>query len=285
MRNLKHIAISCAIASVFAITGTAFAGTPTLTIFADSNNANLIDVTINNGDANSGVILYYYSTGASGPQLHSIGTTNANGYLSTTIGLSDLNITQNTSVKVMVDGQTSADVLWPYSPGGATTTLTLSQGSASLGVGQSVSVTTTNTGSNTLYLAANSNPLIANVSINGSQITVTGLSHGQTTANICVLNTTSGNTSNCASLYVIVQNSSQGLTLSQSTVSVVNGQSVSITISGGNGYYQVLNNSNPAVISSVLSGPTLTLSATANAGTSTITVGSTDINTCGGGNA
>ena len=259
----------------------AYAVTPTLSISTDPNNSSIVNINVT-GDPNSGVIFRFYSVSSSGSQLRSLGMTNSSGNFSGTIGLTDYNIVQNSSVGVLVNSQSSADVAWPYTSSGTTgsSAFTLGQASVVLNVGQSTTVTTSNSGSNYIYLSNNTNPQIANVSLSGNQITVSGISVGQTTANICVLNSTLN--SNCASLYIVVQSaSSQGLTFSQNNTSIISGQNVSITITGGSGFYQIQNNSNSSIISTSLNGPTLTLYANGTTGSSTITVCSTDLNACG----
>jgi N-acetylmuramoyl-L-alanine amidase len=66
---------------------------------------------------------------------------------------------------------------------------------------------------------------------------------------------------------------------------IASGQNVQVTISGGNGFYQVLNNSSSTVIGTGLNGPTLTLYGNASAGTSTIMICTTDMTGCGTINA
>ena len=268
----------------FAFSGKVFAMTPTISLSIISNDSNNVQINVT-GDANSGVVLSYYSTSASGPQMKSIGTTNSSGVFSGTIGLSDFNITQNSAVGVFVNGLGSSNISWPYaSNSSATTNLTFNQSSAVLSVGQSSIITASNNGSNSLYLSSNSNPQIANISFSGNQITVTGLSVGQTTANVCVIN--SGASSNCASLYIVIQSaSSQGLSFSQNNTSIISGQNVQINITGGNGFYQIQNNSNSSIMSTSLNGPVLTVYANGTSGSSTITVCSTDMSACGVVNA
>jgi hypothetical protein len=269
---------------LFAFSVKALAMTPTIslsTILNDSSNVQ-IDVT---GDVNSGVVLSYHSVSASGPQMKSIGTTNSNGVFSGNINLSDFNITQNSAVGVFVNGIGSSNISWPYaSNSSATTNLTFNQSSTVLSVGQSSTITASNIGSNSLYLSSNSNPQVANISFSGNQITVTGLSVGQTTANICVVNSSAS--SKCASLYIVIQSaSSQGLSFSQNNTSIISGQNIQINITGGNGFYQIQNNSNSSIMSTSLNGPVLTVYANGTSGSSTITVCSTDMSGCGVVNA
>ena len=284
MQLFKKIFLVSLIFVSISFVGKVFAMTPTLSIAIDPNNSGLVQVSVI-GDVNSGVILHYYSTIASGPQVHSIGVTNSSGNFSGSIDLNQYSITQNSVVSVTVNSQSSANITWPYASNTtATTSLTLNQASLVLSVGQSLTVTGGNIGSNALYLSGSTNPQVANISFNGNQITVVGLSTGQTTANICVINSTSNN--NCASLYIVTQAaSSQGLSFSQNNTSIISGQNVQINITGGNGFYQVQNNSSPNVIGTNLNGPVLTLYANSTTGSSTITVCSTDMNSCGVVNA
>jgi hypothetical protein len=145
-------------------------------------------------------------------------------------------------------------------------------------VGSSVSLTATNLGGAALYVANNSNSSIANVSISGGQVAISGNTAGSTTVTLCQV----GNTTNCPSVYVVIEPSGTGqLSFSQTNVSVVSGQNLPITISGGNGAYQILNNSNSSIIQASITGSVLTLSTGAATGSSSIVVCSTDMALCG----
>ncbi len=280
MNIFKKISLVVVFFGVLSFTNKVFAMTPTFSLSTNANDTSSVQISVI-GDANSSVILHYLSTSVSGPQLHYIGLTNSTGSFFGSINLNDLNITQNSAVSVIVNNQSSSDTVWTYASNStATTTLTLSQSSIVLNVGQSSTITASNNGSNALYLSNNSNPQVANISFSGNQITVTGLSNGQTTVNICVINSSSN--SNCASLYIITQNtSSQSLSFSQNNTSIISGQNIQINITGGNGFYQVQNNSNPTIISTSLNGPALTLYANGTTGSSTITICSSDMSSCG----
>ncbi len=278
---MKKISFVFTFLTILFFANNALAMTPTFSVTTNSNDNSSVTLNVN-GDANSSVILYYYSANTSGPQVHYIGNTNSNGYFSTSIALSDYNITQNSLVNISVNGQQSSSFIWPYS---STITssgnLTLSQTSLATRIGQSNTITTSNIGAYPIYLSSNTNPQIANFSISGNQITINSLTSGQTTATFCLITTTSSN-SNCASLYVVVQNSSaQSLSFSQNNTSIISGQNVQITITGGNGFYQVQNNSNSNIIGTSLNGPTLTLYANGATGSSTIVICSTDMSACG----
>jgi len=270
--------------ALFTFSEKAFAMTPTISLSVISNDSNNIQINVT-GDANSGVILSYYSTSTSGPQMKSIGITDSNGFFSGTININDFNITQNSAIGVFVNGQSSSNISWPYaSNSSATANLTFNKSSLVLNTGQGSTIIASNISSNSLYLSSNSNPQVANISFNGNQITVTGLSVGQTTANICVINSLIS--SNCASLYIVIQSaSSQGLSFSQNNTSIISGQNMQINITGGNGFYQIQNNSNSSIISTSLNGPVLTVYANGTSGSSTITICSTDMSACGVVNA
>ena len=285
MKKIKKISFTFIFFTLLFFANNVFALTPTVSVMADPNNNSMATLNVT-GDANSSVILYYYSTNTSGPQVHYIGNTNSNGSLSLSLALSDYNITQNSAIYTTVNGQQSASVAWPFSSSiTSSNTLTFSQTSLVTQTGQSSTVTASNNGTYLIYLSSNTNPQVANFLISGNQITVNGLTSGQTTANFCLISSASSN-SNCASIYVIVQNSgAQSLTFSQNNTSIISGQNVQINISGGNGFYQVQNNSSSTAISTSLNGPTLTLYANGTTGSTTIMICSTDMNACGTVNA
>ena len=258
-----------------------YALTPTLTLVSN-NDGDTVQVNVV-GDANSSVLLNYYKSGV-GIQFTSIGSTNSNGTLLTTLSSAQYGIVSNSVVHVStagVNGDQSNSVSWPIVSGVSNSNvISLSQTGIVLSVGQSNSITASNLNGGSLFLSSNSSPVIANVAISGSQITVTGNSYGSTTATLCLVS----NTSNCVSAYITVQNSgAQALTFSQSSVSLSAGQSIVVTISGGSGSYTVKNNSSqsPNFITTNLSGSTLTLTTTGTTGTSSITICTADMNSCG----
>ena len=104
---------------------------------------------------------------------------------------------------------------------------------------------------------SNSGPTIASVSINGTQVTVTGQALGSATVSFCAV----GTASDCTNLAVMVQAGSvSGISFSQSNLSLSVGGSQTVTVSGGNGTYTISNNSNTSVVSTSLSGNALTVS-------------------------
>lgn len=151
---------------------------------------------------------------------------------------------------------------------------TLSQTSITVGIGQSLSVTSGNNIG--VYMENNSNATVASVSVNGTQVAVTGTGLGSAVLQICAV----GTASDCTNLNVTVQAGSvSGISFSQSTLSFSTGSTQSVTVSGGNGSYTISSNSNTSVASTNLSGNALAVSGVA-AGSATITVCDTT-NLCG----
>jgi hypothetical protein len=267
---------------LFSFSAKASAMTPTLSL-AGTGDGDSVQINVS-GDPNSSVILFYTKSGA-GQQMPPIGTTNASGNLITTISTSQYGVVAGSSVYVTTGGLTgpqSATMVWPAvaSMLSASNMLSLSQTGLVLTLGQSTTVTATNLNSSSLYLASNSSPQIANFSISGSQITVTGNSYGSTTGTFCLIS----NTSNCGSIYVIVQNSTATpLSFSQSSVTLSSGQTIAVQISGGSGNYSVLNNSsqNNGVVTTSISGSTINLTTQSTTGSASITVCSTSMTACG----
>jgi hypothetical protein len=270
------------LATFFSFSSRALAMTPTLSL-AGTGDGDTVQINVT-GDPNASVLLFYTKNGA-GQQMPSIGTTNAGGTLIATVSTSGYAVAAGSSVYVTtggMNGPQSATVAWPAVASllSASNMLSLSQTGLVLQVAQSATVTATNLNSSSLYLSSNSNPQIANFNISGSQVSVLANSYGSTTGTVCLVN----NTTNCGSIYVIVQNSNaQPLTFSQSSVSISSGQSVAVLITGGSGSYSVLNNAsqNNGVVTTSISGGTITLATASTSGSASITVCSTNMTACG----
>ena len=144
--------------------------------------------------------------------------------------------------------------------GGSGSSLSFSQSNLNLTVGQSASVSVYNNYSNySLYLATNSYPSVASVSMSGNTLNIYGLSQGNTTITVC----TNGS-SQCGSIYVSVSysGSSSSIILSPSSLNMSAGQNatVSITSPYSSSYY-ISSNSNPSVASASIQGGLLTVYA------------------------
>ncbi len=243
---INVIGAAIVIAAIVALP-TYAAVTPTLSL--SSAGGGSVNVSIS-ADPNATVMFYYNVASASGMQTMTLGTTNSSGYFSTTLNAGSYNINAGQSVYVVVDGAQSDMQTWP-SPTG---TPTLNETSLTVGLGQSASAYSQGS-SAAVYIATNSNPSAATAQTNGTQITVTGEQIGSTNLGVCY----TGTGSDCANLSVNVQTASV-LTFSQNNLSVAIGQGTTITVSGGSGTYSITSNSNPSVMSAVLSGNSISIS-------------------------
>jgi len=252
---------------------TAHAMTPILSLSTSGQTGDYVLVNVT-GDPNASVFLYFSS------QEPLIGNINSNGNASIPISSATYGLVPNTTVYVKtggLNGLQSNGALWPYVSGSSTTgNLTLSPTALLLNVGQTSTVTAS---SSSLWMPTlQTNPSIANINLNGQTITVQALTYGSTTANICIV----GGTTNCANLAITVQSSgAQQLNFSQNNFSIVSGQNIPVTITGGSGNYTVSNNSNPSSVQTGLNGSVVTLTATGTSGSSSVTVCTTDGVDCG----
>lgn len=93
------------------------------------------------GDASKGVLLYYQKEN-SDPQLSYIGSTNVSGKLETTLSTANYGIIANSPVHIIINGQRSADVEWPYIA--AEAMLALDKTSIVLPIGETKEITAYN---------------------------------------------------------------------------------------------------------------------------------------------
>ncbi len=218
-------------------------------------------VTVYGADPNAQVSLSYPSS-VSIASIN-IGTTNASGYLTTTVDATSHNITPGSTVYVTVDGQASPSTIWPSYSGAIA--LPLSQTNITVSSGQSTTVTASV--SAVLSMTTNTNPYVAGASILGSQITITGFNSGTTNITICA------GSVGCNTINVTVPSpgaNTTSLSFNPSTISLTVGQSQTVGISGSGPYY-VSNNTNPAIASATLNGSVLIV-AGVTSGTDTIVV-------------
>ena len=263
--------------------------TPTLSV-AVTGNSDSVSITVY-GDSYASAILYHQNS-SYGVQSRYLGTTNSSGYLSTTISSSTYGIMAGNSVYVVVNNQTSTNIAWPYNYNNNYNnynygygSLTLSQTTVSVPVGQSTEVTIS--GGNMPYTMYTSGANIFQAVISGNRLQVSGLTSGSGSINVC---SSSGQGSGCAILYVTVNpvnyyvppvynNPVQlAVTFSQNNPTLSVGQSLTISVSGGNVYnygyyggnYNIAYNSNSSGLSAVLNGSTLTLQGLANGNTAVV---------------
>jgi hypothetical protein len=266
-KKLASFAVIASVVASFSVISAAYALTPTFSAFY-TGNGDYVQVNVTNADANESVLL------ESSSNIQALGTTNSSGAFSATISTSQYNITPGSIVYVTVDGQESSSIQWPYTSG--TTSFTLNQTSLSLAIGQSASITASTGGP--FFLSSNSSPAVANVSFNGSQITIAANTGGTTNLSICLVS----NTGSCQTETVSVSGStSQTINFSQNNINIPIGSTATVSVSGGTGVYSISSNSAPTTVGATISGNVVSLYASNVAGSASITVCSTDLSSCG----
>ncbi len=234
---------------------------PTLSLSGTSGSDSVqVNVT---GDPNAGVILHYNIGGAGGELVVSLGKTDANGSFSTTISASGYAINTSNSAYVVVNGVQSSTQNWSSSSSGGG--LTLSQNSITLAPGQNSSVTVYG-GNGNYTVTNNSNTSAVSTTLSGSIVTAHGVAAGSANITVC------DQSSHCATFSVTVGSgaSSSALSFSQANPSIAVGQSVTVNITGGSGYY-VSGNSNSNAALPAVNGNVVTISGIGN-GSATITI-------------
>lgn len=271
VKVIKYIAASVIMAAILSMSVAVYAAAPTLTLTSASGDSVKIEIT---GNPNASVMLYYNVATTNGLRTQSLGTTNADGKLSTTVSTAGYNAVPGSWSYVIINNEQSAMVVWPYTTNSAPT---LSQTSLTLPIGQTSYVSASNT-TFPIYIASNSNPSVASLGINGAQITITALNPGLTNVNVCYQN----NATNCATMTINVQSTnSQYLTFSQSSLTLNPGQTSSVIVSGGSGSYFMSGNSNPSIVQASLNNSVVNLQAYSTNGISNVTICSANTNICG----
>jgi hypothetical protein len=260
---LKNIFITSVIATSLA---SAFAMTPTLQLINAGSGDN-VQVTVS-GDPNTSVTLYYTLLSNGATQSTAIGTTDSNGYLSTVLSTASLGLNSTIPVAVIMNGYQSSSMTWPYLS--SSTPFSVNQSSVSIITGASVSVSATGLG--TYYVSNNSNPSVVVSSVNGSTITLYGISSGTAIVTICQ------DASNCTNINVTVGGTTQTITSSPVVISpvIALGQSMNFILSGNTAPYSISTNSGNYFTSS-LSGTTLTVTGNS--------LGTGSVNICSATNA
>lgn len=261
------LAISAGISAI-----PAFAATPFYQISSVSGGANATyQISIANADANSAAVLYYYPQNSSGiASVGTIGVTNSAGALSLNIGSGTYSIPSGSNTYVVVNGQQSGSVQWPYFTGGTQSSVFLSQSQISMNVGQTSSVAMSG-GIGSYYVSSNSNSASVNPTVNGSNLSVYALASGSSSVVVCSNGSFSG--SNCATLFVTVNGTTNGgLILNQSALNMTVGQvSLVSSLNSSSANLYVSSNTSPNVASASASGNAVYVTAN-GIGYATITI-------------
>ena len=278
MKIYKNIFIITIVFFCLSCASGIFGATPTLSL-SNATDGDLVTLNVY-GDANSAVLLFYMNKNI-GLSIASLGTTDSSGHFVSSVSSASYGIVSGSAAYIKtggISGISSNQLYWPYVSSTLTSSaISLSKTGLVLNIGSSEGITVNNN-SSTLYLSNNTNPSVANINLSSSSITVTGNQSGSTIATVCVV----GNSSNCASIYITVQNSgTTALTFSVNNLTIAHNTAASVTISGGTGSYYVLSNSDSSIITTSINGSVITLTAEATSGTSAITICSTNMSSCG----
>src|SRR4051812_43794457 len=112
MNKIQKISIFFVIAlvSLGVVATQVEAHTPSVSVSQVNDNQVSINVY---GESNTSVMLYYYGN-SNLQSVGTIGTTNDSGYFSTTVNSNTYGIPQGATVYVIVNGQQSSSVTWPW---------------------------------------------------------------------------------------------------------------------------------------------------------------------------
>jgi len=147
------------------------------------------------------------------------------------------------------------------------TAVTFSQTNPVVAVSQSTTVTIYGGSGNGFYVSSNTNPSVAQINIDSNILTIKGITNGTSSVSVCAVS------GSCGSITVNVSstvNSGGPMSLSQTTVSILAGQSANVTILGGSTPYSI-SSSAPSIFNGVINGNILTIYGV-NAGSSTANI-------------
>jgi hypothetical protein len=220
--------------SLFALTYTAYAGTPILTITPSTDNETAT-VSVTQGDPNTLVKFYYTSNLTNATQYQTLGATDSSGSFSKTINKNSYPIANTLPVYVLVNEAPSESLSWPLISTVSQTAITLSQTNPAITIGQTLSIPVSGgTGFYTITEVAN--PNVALTSISGSNLVAYGNTVGTTTLTLC------SGASICASqsIYVIQATSTPSIPITL-TIPMRVGDTATFPLGGGNGSFYLTN--------------------------------------------
>lgn len=180
--------------------------------------------------------------------------------ISTDIITLSTNSTSGTSaITVCSSDMSSCGIINATASTVSTSPIVFSQTAPTVSVGQSLLIGLSGGSSSTYYVSANTSPSIVSTSLSGSTLTLVGETSGSSTVTVC------SSSGSCGTLNVTVGYTSSGgaLALSQYTASLLVGQVLSITVSGGLTPYSLGYNQG-TIYQGSLNGNILTLSGIAS---------------------
>ncbi len=188
---------------------------------------------------------------------------------------SQVNVTGNTtgsSQLTLCGANAGCSTVWVNvgSGSGNQNQVTFSQNTVTLQNGQTTSVTLYGSSAGNYYVTSNSNPNVVSPSISGSTLSLYGKSYnGSSTLTICAV----GFPNSCGTLLITTNPTYSTLSASQNTLDLTRYQNRTVTIYGGSGNYFISGASTyTSGVNASLSGSVLTLTSTADYGSSTVVV-------------
>jgi len=211
-----------------------------------------VPITISNGTGS------YYVTNNSNPS-----TIQAN-VSGTTVTITTASTSGSASITICSINLSSCGLLKATATTTGTSTITFSQTSPSVTVGQSTLVTVYGATGSVFYVSSNSNPSIVQANLSGSTLTLTGIANGSSTVAVC------SSSGSCGNLAVTVNYASSGgtMALSQNSISILSGQTLSVTISGGYTPYDISSSISGSIFQASLNGNIINVSGVASGSSS-----------------
>ncbi|MBM3257491.1 MAG: peptidoglycan-binding protein [Candidatus Liptonbacteria bacterium] len=270
----------------FMVGGNAYAATPTVTL--TNTTGDQVQLVIN-GDPNMGATLRYNIGGASGDSLASLGITDSNGALTTTISSIAYGINPASQVYVLVNGQQSTTQTWPY---GASTNTTNTSGNTGtvnasaitfspsiLTINKGQAITVKLSGGSGYYISGTTSASVATQSVSGSMLTINGLSDGSTVISLCSvtpnvcgsLTAAVGNTNATTATTTAATVTNPNITFSVSNPTLTVGQTLNVALAGGSEKFRLENSPNPNLVQASVGNNVLSLTAL-GAGSTFVTV-------------
>ena len=184
-----------------------------------------------------------------------------------TITLSTTNTSGASSITVCSTDMSSCGIINVTIGTANSSVISFSPSNPTVSIGQGTSVTISGASGGVYYISSNSNSSIAQVSISSNILTIIGNTNGSSIVSIC------SSLGSCGSLTITVNYvaSGGGISLSQTSLTLLTGQTLSIVISGGTAPYNVINPSTNVAQTS-LNGNILTIYGAS--------VGSESLNVC-----
>lgn len=231
-----------------------------VSVTVQNSGAQQLSFSQNNFSIVSGQNVSVAVTGGSGTYAVT-NNSNTNAVTATSNG-SSVNLTASgtvgaASITVCTTDMTDCGIINVDSTNVNSTAVTFSQTNPVVPVGQSTTVTIYGGDGSNFYVSSNSNPSIVQANISGNILTLIGnATTGTSNIGVCAYAGT------CASLVANVSSATNGsaISLSQSAVSILAGQSSNITILGGSTPYSISSSNNSAdIFNSDISGNILTI--------------------------